>query len=96
VVKRGSAGAIACYAPGLYRQPPFPVIPVDTTGAVDCFNGGYIYGYLKGKGVDDCMRLGNACGVFCVQRIGGASACAALVKPPPPEGGGFDKRLKAA
>jgi len=43
---------------------------VDTTGAGDAFAAGFIYGLLKGKGLEECSRLGNIVAQFCITKIG--------------------------
>jgi ribokinase len=43
---------------------------VDTTGAGDAFAAGFIYGLLKGKGLEDCGRLGNIVARFCISKMG--------------------------
>jgi ribokinase len=43
---------------------------VDTTGAGDAFAAGFIYGLLKGKGLEDCGRLGNLVARFCISKMG--------------------------
>ena len=62
------------------EQGTFDVKPVDTTGAGDSFNAGFIYGFLNDYELGKCMKYGNACGSICVTRIGGASSCATLVE----------------
>jgi 2-dehydro-3-deoxygluconokinase len=37
---------------------------VDTVGAGDGFNAGFIYGLLKGYGLEDCGKFGNAIGAY--------------------------------
>ena len=43
---------------------------VDTTGAGDAFASGFFYGLLKGKGLEECGRLGNIVAQFCITKIG--------------------------
>lgn len=43
---------------------------VDTTGAGDAFAAGFIYGLLKGKGLEDCGRLGNLVARFSITKMG--------------------------
>jgi sugar/nucleoside kinase (ribokinase family) len=45
----------------------FPVKPVDTTGAGDLFESGFIHGLLLGKPLADCARYGALLGQAIVQ-----------------------------
>jgi sugar/nucleoside kinase (ribokinase family) len=79
VVKCGRDGAVSSSAGRTFRCAAVPgVVPVDTTGAGDSFNAGYLYGFLAGMTPDACLAYGNACGAVSVTRIGGATACATL------------------
>lgn len=78
VVKCGPKGAFTKKGGVVVKRPAFDVKPVDTTGAGDSFNAGFIYAYLKEKEVDKCLDYGNACGSISVTRIGGASSCASV------------------
>lgn len=79
VVKCGSKGAIGKRGNELLEAPTFSHLkPIDTTGAGDSFNAGFIYGFLNGFDFKECMTYGNACGSISVTRVGGASACATL------------------
>jgi len=47
------------------------IIPViDTTGAGDAFATGFLYGLLKGKGLEECGRFGNIIAHFSISKIG--------------------------
>ena len=51
--------------------PAYRVTAVDTTGAGDSFNAGFVYGYLSGMDLLGSLRCGNACGAMSVTRLGG-------------------------
>jgi sugar/nucleoside kinase (ribokinase family) len=78
IVKCGSMGAVGKYEGVTLQQKAFDVNPIDTTGAGDSFNAGFIYGFLHDFSFEKCLLYGNACGSVSVTRIGGATSCAAL------------------
>lgn len=74
VVKLGAEGSVALREGRICRCPAFSVKVVDTTGAGDSFNAGFLYGFLRGLELEDCLVLGNACGAISVTKAGGATA----------------------
>lgn len=71
-VKLGAAGALACRAEGpLVRVPAMRVEPLDTTGAGDSFNAGFLRAWLDGADLHECLRWGAAAGAISTQRLGG-------------------------
>ncbi|MCW4017596.1 MAG: carbohydrate kinase family protein [Candidatus Bathyarchaeota archaeon] len=69
-VKLGSKG---CYVTNGYEEhtiDAFKVPVVDTTGAGDAFNAGFLYGLLKDKSLRECGRLGNFVASRCVMKMG--------------------------
>jgi sugar/nucleoside kinase (ribokinase family) len=77
IVKCGPSGAVAASGTDVLSVPAFThLIAVDTTGAGDSFNAGYIAAFLDGRGPKECLLYGNACGSISVTRIGGAGSCA--------------------
>lgn len=68
VVKLGEEG---CRLPdGEHVPPPTVLQPVDTSGAGDAFNGGYLAARLQGASVKEAARAGNALAGWCVMRRG--------------------------
>ncbi|WP_136652320.1 PfkB family carbohydrate kinase [Paracoccus aeridis] len=60
------------------RQAAFPVTPVDTTGAGDCFAGWFAAGLDAGLGIDTALRRAAAAAALQVTRPGAADAMPAL------------------
>ena len=78
-VKRGAKGAIAIGPDGdIVRQQSLPIDPVDTTGAGDSFNAGFLRTWLENGSVPDALRLGVACGTLSTRRPGGVDGQATL------------------
>jgi sugar/nucleoside kinase (ribokinase family) len=44
---------------------------VDTTGAGDSFDAGFLFAWLKGAPLDRCVELGTRCGISSLARMGG-------------------------
>lgn len=77
-IKCGGDGAIAQQGSVTARDPGFAVDVVDTTGAGDSFDGGFLYGYLNGESLDPALALACACGAHSTQAPGGTTAQATL------------------
>ena len=74
VVKRGARGTIVYEGGGMTEIPPIAVIPVDTIGAGDSFNAGFLAAYLKGNSSVVSAAAGNVTGALSTQRAGGTEA----------------------
>lgn len=71
-VKLGAAGAFAVTSGGpLVRVPALLVDPVDTTGAGDSFDAGFLRAWLDGGDLRESLELGVACGALSTRRLGG-------------------------
>ena len=72
VVKDGPQGAYACARDEIVHAPAMAVKSVDTTGAGDCFNAGFIKAWLDGKPLIECLRWGNIVGALSTLASGGS------------------------
>ncbi|NIT58039.1 MAG: carbohydrate kinase family protein, partial [Aliifodinibius sp.] len=68
------AGAVGSREGVLYSHPGFKMEAVETTGAGDSFNAGFLYQFLQGSNMEECLRWGNACGAIAVTALGGSGA----------------------
>ncbi|MEL7216559.1 MAG: PfkB family carbohydrate kinase, partial [Pseudomonadota bacterium] len=48
--------------------------PVDTTGAGDAFNAGFLHAWLEAAPIETCLRAGNAAGGEAIMTLGGFKA----------------------
>jgi sugar/nucleoside kinase (ribokinase family) len=78
VAKLGTSGAMTLEGDEVVRVPAYPVETVDTTGAGDSFNAGFLHRWLAGAPIADCLRLGAACGALSTLGLGGTAAQATL------------------
>jgi 2-dehydro-3-deoxygluconokinase len=75
VLKMGEDGCYLRYKDTTEVVPALRGIPViDTTGAGDAFNGGFLHGMTSGYSLIDCARLGNITAGLKVQTRGSALA----------------------
>ncbi len=73
-VKLGSKGGLAKQQNKRVTAPPLNVKVVDTTGAGDTFDAGFLYGNLNGWTLEKSLQLACACGSLSTQGIGGTTA----------------------
>ena len=73
VIKRGPRGAIAVHDGATAAHSGFKVRAVDSTGAGDSFDAGFLSAYLRKAPLVECLRIGNACGALSATRIGGTA-----------------------
>lgn len=75
VVKQGAAGASCRRGDQVVHDPGFALPSViDTTGAGDSFNAGFLYGLLHGWNLDAALALACASGAASTQAVGGTAA----------------------
>lgn len=80
VIKLGPDGAMAARRGQRARAPALPVSVVDTTGAGDSFDAGFIYGHVRGWTLERSLRLACACGSLSTQAMGGTTSQPTLEK----------------
>jgi sugar/nucleoside kinase (ribokinase family) len=73
-IKCGSRGSLVQFAGNRSFVPAEPVVPVDTIGAGDSFNAGFLEAYLRGCSPVECAAQGNRVAALSTQRRGGIEA----------------------
>jgi sugar/nucleoside kinase (ribokinase family) len=74
VIKTGSEGALAQRGQEQFKSPAFRVNVVDSIGAGDSFDAGFLFQYLRGADLPTCLAAGNLAGAFSTTRPGGTEA----------------------
>ncbi len=70
VVKLGARGCIVLSGGKVFSAPAFEIDVLDTTGAGDCFAGGFLAALQRGLSIEEAARLANAAGALSVRRVG--------------------------
>ena len=73
-VKCGARGAIVQQGARRFEIPPPKIGPIDTIGAGDSFNAGFLAAWLRGAAPEVCAAAGNITGALSTQRPGGTEA----------------------
>jgi sugar/nucleoside kinase (ribokinase family) len=71
VVKLGERGALACRDNVVTRAGPLVVNIMDSIGAGDTFDAGFLYGTLNDLPLETSLRIGCVCGALSMQKAGG-------------------------
>lgn len=77
-LKLGAQGALGISKGQHAWAASLPVNVVDTVGAGDSFDAGFIYGYLHGWPLEKSLRIASVCGALSTQKPGGTAAQATL------------------
>lgn len=70
IARLGPDGAQVVTPEGQFLSPAFAVKVVDTLGAGDAFNGGFICAQLEGFDLEESVRWGNAAAGLKISRVG--------------------------
>lgn len=73
-VKFGQGGGLAMSGDEVVRSEAVPADVVDTTGAGDSFDAGFIAGRLAGWQLERCLAFAVACGSLSTRAAGGTAA----------------------
>ena len=65
---------MVCSSSEQFNIPAFKIEAVETTGAGDSFNAGFLHQYTRGRSLKECARFGTACGALAVTALGGTGA----------------------
>jgi len=74
VVKLGRKGAVAQRGSERITAPAVQIVPVDTVGAGDSFDAGFLHEFVRGSDLNKCLASGNVAGALSATRPGGTEA----------------------
>jgi sugar/nucleoside kinase (ribokinase family) len=74
VVKLGRKGALAQRGAQRITARSKELTPVDTVGAGDSFDAGFLHDYIRGSDLETCLASGNRAGALSTTRAGGTEA----------------------
>ena len=74
VVKLGRKGALAQRGNERVTGPSREVVAIDTVGAGDSFDAGFLHEFVRGSELAECLASGNRAGALSTTRPGGTEA----------------------
>jgi ribokinase len=74
VIKLGARGAVAGCGSDVYTAETARAEVLDATGAGDGFDAAFIWAWLDGRAIPDCLRAGCIAGGRVVGAAGGTTA----------------------
>jgi sugar/nucleoside kinase (ribokinase family) len=74
VIKRGEKGVLARKGKESIEVAGLKIEAVDTIGAGDSFDAGFVHQFIRGAKIEDCLRYGNLAGALSTTRQGGTEA----------------------
>ena len=74
VIKCGAEGALAKRGKDRFHAASLFVQPVDTVGAGDSFNAGFLHKFIRGADLQECLEYGNVSAALSTTRAGGTEA----------------------
>lgn len=74
VMKRGEKGVFARRGSEIFEALPPRVTAVDTIGAGDSFDAGFLHQFIRGAKIEESLRYGNLTGALSTTRSGGTEA----------------------
>jgi sugar/nucleoside kinase (ribokinase family) len=73
-IKRGARGVLVASEGRMFHVPAVKTRVVETTGAGDSFNAGFLARFVRGASLEECARAGVRAGARAVTRVGGTAA----------------------
>lgn len=73
VIKMGRDGCLVARGTDRTQVSALPAKVVDTTGAGDCWDAGFIAALADGESLLTAASIGNACAAFCIEAVGGST-----------------------
>ena len=70
-LKLGPRGAALLWDGAIVQVEPTPVTPLDTIGAGDSFDAGFLHFWLRGESPLTCLRAASLCGALSTEGRGG-------------------------
>jgi sugar/nucleoside kinase (ribokinase family) len=80
VVKCGAEGALSHRGKSVVRAGAIRTVPIDTIGAGDSFDAGFVYGHMQGWQLDSTLAFAVACGSLSTRAAGGIKAQASVTE----------------
>jgi sugar/nucleoside kinase (ribokinase family) len=74
VIKRGARGALAGFGGDVYEAAGVEANLLDATGAGDGFDAAFIWAWLSGRAIPDCLHIGCIAGSRVVEAAGGTAS----------------------